>query len=98
MSHAALRIDHGGLDTAAADLLNTVRAIDDRLAHLDSELSGLRHDWGGQAQLAYAAAKAQWDTAMRELRGVLDETGRAVAQSNADYRAADQRGAASFGG
>jgi 6 kDa early secretory antigenic target len=97
MSFDALRVDHRGLDTAAADLLATVRAIDSRLAHLDGELVPLRHEWGGQAQLAYAAAKAKWDEAMREMRSVLDETGRAVAQSNADYRAADQRGAA-FGG
>jgi hypothetical protein len=34
---------------------------------------------------------------MQEMKGLLQETSVAVAQSNADYRAADQRGAAAFG-
>lgn len=91
-----LRVDHGGLDQAAADLSTSVKNIDDRLNRLESELAPLRSDWTGQAQQSYAAAKAKWDAAMQDMRTLLDETGRMVAQSNAEYRAADQRGAAAF--
>lgn len=96
MSMDGLRVDHAGLDQAAADLYTTVKNIDDRLHRLESELAPLRSDWSGQAQHAYVAAKAKWDAAMQEMRNLLDETSRMVSQSNAEYRAADQRGAAAF--
>jgi len=97
MSLDGLRVDHAGLDTVAGDLGQAVKRIDDRLDRLESELAPLRSDWAGGAQQAYLTAKATWDRAMQEMRGLLQETGAAVAQSNADYRAADQRGAAAFG-
>ncbi len=96
MSLDGLRVNHGGLDTAAADLYATVKEIDDRMNRLESELAPLRSDWTGQAQTAYHTAKAKWDTAILEMRNLLDETSRTVTQSNADYMAADRRGAAAF--
>ena len=96
MSLDGLRVNHAGLDTAADDLRRTVNAIDDRLSRLEQELAPLRSDWSGNAQRAYLGARARWDRAIREMRDLLDETGRAVLQSNAEYKAADQRGAASF--
>lgn len=96
MSLDGLRVNHAGLDTAADDLRRTVNAIDDRLNRLEQELAPLRSDWSGNAQQAYLGARARWDRAIREMRDLLDETGLAVLQSNAEYKAADQRGAASF--
>jgi WXG100 family type VII secretion target len=75
-----------------------VREIDDRLNRLESELAPLRSDWVGNAQQAYATAKARWDAAILEMNHLLDHTSRAVQRSNEEYRAADGRGAASFGG
>lgn len=96
MALDGLRVNHAGLDMAAQDLGNTVKRIDDRLNRLESELAPLRSDWTGNAQQAYQAAKAKWDTAMQEMRDLLQQTSATVHQSNADYKAADQRGAASF--
>lgn len=98
MSFDGLRVDHAGLDTAAQDLYATVQEIDDRLNRLESELAPLRSDWVGNAQEAYTAAKARWDGAIREMKDLLHETSRNVQHSNAEYIAADRRGAASFGG
>jgi early secretory antigenic target protein ESAT-6 len=98
MNLDGIRVNHAGLDTAAADLMQGVKNIDDRLNRLESELAPLRSDWDGQAQQAYHAAKAKWDTAITEMRNILQETSAAVSQSNADYSAADKRGAAAFGG
>ena len=56
----------------------------------------LRSDWSGQAQEAYKQAKAKWDWALKEMRDLLDQTSKTVYQSNAEYRAADLRGAQSF--
>jgi 6 kDa early secretory antigenic target len=98
MSFDGLRVNHAGLDTAAQDLHATVKQIDDRLNRLDSELAPLRTDWVGNAQHAYTTAKAKWDAAILEMKGLLDHTGRMVQQSNTEYLAADRRGASSFGG
>ena len=96
MNLDGLRVNHAGLDTAAEDMYRTVKEIDDRLNRLEQELAPLRSDWTGNAQQAYTTAKAKWDGAIQEMRNLLDETSKTVIQSNAEYRAADQRGAASF--
>lgn len=96
MALDGLRVNHAGLDTVADDLGQAVRRIDDRLNRLESELAPLRSDWTGNAQQAYTTAKAAWDRAMQEMKGLLQETSSTVARSNAEYRAADRRGAASF--
>ena len=96
MTLDGLRVNHAGLDTAADDLARAVKQIDDRLNRLESELAPLRSDWTGNAQQAYVVAKTKWDTAMQEMRDLLQQTSTTVHQSNADYQAADKRGAASF--
>ena len=96
MNLDGLRVNHAGLDRAAEDLYAAVKKIDDRMDRLENELAPLRSDWSGQAQEAYKQAKAKWDWALKEMRDLLDETGKTVYQSNAEYRAADMRGAASF--
>ena len=93
-----IRVYHEGLDRAADDLHAAVRRIDERLDRLEAELAPLRADWTGEAQQAYEVARRRWEQAMREMRDVLDATGRTVIESNGAYRAADLRGAAAFGG
>lgn len=96
MTLDGLRVNHAGLDAAADDLARAVKQIDDRLNRLESELAPLRSDWTGNAQQAYVVAKTKWDTAMQEMKTLLADTSTAVVHSNAEYRAADARGAASF--
>lgn len=96
MSLNGLRVNHAGLDTAAQDLYTAVKEIDDRMNRLESELAPLKSDWTGHAQASYHSAKTKWDTAIAEMRDLLDQTSQTVHQSNAEYKAADQRGAAAF--
>ncbi len=96
MNLDGIRVQHGALDQAAADMFQTVKDIDDRMNRLESELEPLRSQWAGSQQEAYRAAKAKWDWAIQEMRDLLDESHRTVYQSNEEYRAADQRGAARF--
>jgi early secretory antigenic target protein ESAT-6 len=98
MTSDGLRVDHDGLDQAALDLQAAVRRIAARMDALEGELEPLRSEWSGQAQEAYLRAKSVWDVALQEMTALLADAGRAVAQSNHDYRAADQRAASSFGG
>jgi early secretory antigenic target protein ESAT-6 len=92
----ALKVNHDGLDQTADDLMGIVTRIDVRMQLLDRELAPLRADWIGDAQEAYARAKQRWDGAIDEMRDLLHATSRQVSSSNADYRAADARGARSF--
>ena len=78
MSLDGLRVNHAGLDQAATDLGTTVKNIDDRLNRLESELAPLRSDWTGNAQQSYQVAKTKWDTAMQEMRDLLQETSTTV--------------------
>jgi WXG100 family type VII secretion target len=93
-----LRVDHLGLDQAADDLRTIVDRIGTRMGRLDEELAPLRTQWVGEAQQAYTVAKARWDGALDEMRDLLRVASLQVAQANADYRAADARGARAFGG
>lgn len=91
-----LLVNHAGLDAAADDLMGVVARIDERMQTLDRELAPLRRHWVGEAQQAYVVAKARWDAAIAEMRDLLALTSRQVTQSNAEYRAADARGARAF--
>lgn len=91
-----IRVNHAGLDQAAQDLHTKVTDIDHRMNRLESELGPLRHQWAGEARGAYDTAKATWDRAIGEMKDLLAETSRIVHQSNADYAAADRRGAEAF--
>jgi WXG100 family type VII secretion target len=96
MNLDGIRVQHAALDQAAADMYQTVKDIDDRMNRLESELAPLKSDWAGGQQQAYTRAKAKWDWAIQEMRDLLDESHKTVYQSNAEYMAADKRGAASF--
>src|SRR6476659_5923215 len=93
-----LRVDHAGLERTAGDLMSVVDRIDARLQALERDLGPLRTGWVGEAQLAYTAAQARWDTAVREMRDLLRSTALQVEVANDAYRAADARGARAFGG
>ncbi|HEX4472884.1 MAG TPA: WXG100 family type VII secretion target [Nocardioides sp.] len=92
----ALKVNHAGLDQAADELMGVVTAIGARMARLEHELAPLRSSWIGEAQQSYAVAKQRWDAAISEMRDLLRSTSRQVTLSNADYRAADARGARAF--
>jgi 6 kDa early secretory antigenic target len=101
MSHDGLTVNHAGLDGAATDLLATVRSMNATLDNLGADIKSDVLSWtgaeGGQ-RAAYDAAKATWDLAIRELRDLLEVTATTTSEANADYRSADLRGAARFGG
>lgn len=91
-----LRVEHSALDGAAQDMYNTVKQMDARLDQLEADLKPLQSQWAGSQQEAYTQAKAAWDWAMQEMKDLLDESHKTVSTSNADYMAADNRGAARF--
>jgi WXG100 family type VII secretion target len=91
-----LRVDHAALEQTADDLAAVVTRMQARLHQLEAELEPLRTAWAGEAQQAYVVAKARWDGAVEEMRAVLAAVSDQVRRSDADYRAADLRGARAF--
>lgn len=98
MTHAGLHVDHAALAGAAQGLVAGARRIGARLDELEGDLAPLRSQWTGAARGAYDQAKAQWDTAVTEMVQLLAQVGQGVELADAEYRAADQRGATRFGG
>lgn len=96
MSFDGIKVQHGRLEAGAADVMSAAKDIQNRLDALESDLNPLRNDWDGNAKLAYAQAKEQWDRAMADMILLLEQASRGVDSSNAEYRAADQRGAGRF--
>ena len=92
----ALRVNHAALDMAAENMYATVKRMDESLNSLESDLEPYRREWSGEQQQSYTQAKQAWDFAMQEMRDLLDKSKETVYQSNAEYQAADRRGANRF--
>lgn len=96
MSFDGIKVQHSKLETGAADVMKAAKDIEARLNTLEDDLNPLRNDWNGSAKQAYADAKIKWDRAMSEMILLLEQASRGVDASNAEYRAADTRGANRF--
>lgn len=97
MNAGELKVNFGGLDTAAADIMGSANQIEGRLDTLESELAPLRADWTGEAAESYQAAKAKWDSGMADMKQLLADIGNAVTQSNSDYKSTESANASRWG-
>lgn len=93
-----IRVSHGALDTAQANLKSKADQIESTLSSMDQQLSPLRDGWDGQARLAYDQAKAEWTQAMQNMHMLLAQISGGVGQANSAFQEADRSSAASFGG
>jgi WXG100 family type VII secretion target len=91
-----ITVQHGRLDQGSADVMSAAKDIEARLDQLESDLKPLRSDWTGSAKSAYDEAKATWDKAIADMILLLQDASAGVDTSNAEYKAADQRGAGRF--
>ncbi|EON25670.1 MULTISPECIES: WXG100 family type VII secretion target [Nocardioides] len=96
MSFDGIKVEHGKLDTGAADVIAAAKDIEARLNTLEDELKPLASDWTGAAKEAYREAKATWDKAITDMIILLNQAGQNVDTSNQEYKAADARGAGRF--
>jgi len=96
MSFDGIKVEHGKLDTGAADVIAAAKDIEARLNTLEDELKPLASDWTGAAKEAYREAKATWDKAITDMIVLLNQAGQNVDTSNQEYKAADARGAGRF--
>jgi WXG100 family type VII secretion target len=77
-----------------AEAVGTAKAgIDQQLAHVRSEIEGVRAYWTGPAQISYNALMTRWDDESKKLNAVLitlqeaiQSTDRDQAQDEADHQ------------
>lgn len=89
-----LKVNFGGLSTAAADIQAGASQIEGRLNDMDQSLQPLRANWSGEASASYEAARAKWTSAITDMKALLAEIGTAVSTSNEDYQATERANAA----
>ncbi|MBT0994260.1 WXG100 family type VII secretion target [Cellulomonas sp. DKR-3] len=89
-----LKVNFGGLSTAAADIQAGASQIEGRLNDMDQSLQPLRANWSGEASTSYEAARAKWTSAITDMKALLAEIGTAVSTSNEDYQATERANAA----
>ena len=97
MNAGELKVNFGGLDTAAADINSSANQIEGRIDQLESELAPLRADWTGAASESYQQAKVKWDAAMADMKTLLAEVGMSVSTSNSDYQATENANQSRWG-
>lgn len=91
-----LRVNHGVLDSTAANLSAKAQEIQSVLDQMDTELKQLQANWDGDAKGAYDTAKAQWTAGMNGLRALLARISTTVTDANQGYGDTDKRSAGSF--
>jgi len=89
-----LKVNFGGLATAAADIQTGANRIQSRLDQMDQSLQPLRANWSGEASSSYEAARAAWTTAITDMKALLAQVGQAVATSGEDYQTTERSNAA----
>lgn len=92
-----LRVTPEALHAAAGRLRAESARIDSALAGLDAEVSRLRGEWEGTAQVAYNNAQQQWSTTLEQMRDALQRISTATDDIADDYVSADRASAARFG-
>ena len=85
------KMQFGAVDAAGADLVGSANQIENKLNDMENALKPLQADWTGSASEAYVQAKAQWNSALTEMKALLHDIGRQVSQDSADGQANENR-------
>jgi WXG100 family type VII secretion target len=84
-------MNFGAVDAAGSDLVQGAANIENKLNEMDSALKPLQADWTGAASDAYTRAKAEWNSALTEMKSLLHDIGRQVSQDSQDGHANEKR-------
>jgi len=85
------KMQFGAVDTAGTDLVAGAGKIENKLNDMENALKPLQADWTGEASEAYIQAKAQWNSALTEMKVLLNDIGRQVSQDSADAQSTENR-------
>lgn len=85
------------VESLSTELASASAAISSILEQLDATSGALRDAWGGDAQVAYANARAQWSRSAEGLASVLSGAHQAAEAAAERYREAEHRVVALWG-
>lgn len=85
------KMNFGTVEMAGTDLNSGANNIENKLTEMENALKPLQADWTGSASEAYLQAKAQWNTALSEMKQLLADIGRQVIQDAADGQANEKK-------
>ncbi|WP_119695997.1 WXG100 family type VII secretion target [Microbacterium halotolerans] len=85
------KMQFGAVEMAGSDLGTSAGNIDTKLSEMEEALKPLQADWTGEASEAYLRAKAQWNSALAEMKQILQEMGRQVMEDAANGQASERK-------
>lgn len=96
MASGEIVVNFAALRAAAEDIRSTVAGMNSELDNLKQGLQPLLSTWDGEAQQAYHARQAQWDSAASDLNTLLSQIQTAVSRSAEIMEARERANMARF--
>ena len=84
-------VNYAALENANSAIQTTARSIEEKLDTLRTRLQ--RMEWDGQDQAAYQQHQSEWDQAVRDLNGILQQIGTAVGTARENYMSTEANNA-----
>jgi 6 kDa early secretory antigenic target len=91
------RANFSQLQQSQADFSLSLRALEDTLHDLESDLQTHLAQWDGDAQSAYYVAKQQWESAAQHMALVLQQLGVVIGDAHQNYSAAERANSGIWG-
>jgi early secretory antigenic target protein ESAT-6 len=83
------RVQFGAMEQGQSDFQRTYTSLQSEIEHLESQLNTNLGEWIGSAQQAYHDAQAQWNAAIANMQGVIQQIGVVIGQANDAYQQAE---------
>lgn len=83
---ALIRAEFAAFHEAQLQFQRALREYTSILDALEVRLDGALSEWEGDAQQAYAAARASWGSSARDLRGELARLHEAIGRAHRNFR------------
>jgi WXG100 family type VII secretion target len=91
------RVVFGAMEQGQSDFQRTYTSLQSEIEQLESQLNTNLSEWIGGAQQAYHEAQAQWNAAMANMQGVIQQIGVVIGQANDNYTQAEAQNTQRWG-
>jgi early secretory antigenic target protein ESAT-6 len=91
------RVQFGAMEQGQSDFQRTYTSLQTEIEQLESQLNTNLGEWIGSAQQAYHEAQAQWNAAMANMQGVIQQIGVVIGQANDAYQQAEAQNTSRWG-
>ena len=91
-----INVKFASLSAGEEALRTGVTQLTGKLDHLEAQLQPLVRSWSGDAQTAYLAQKAKWESAAKDLNQLLGTIQQALADAHTNYNGANNQAASTW--